>query len=309
MKVLVLMSTYNGEKYVKEQIESILQQVSIDFSILIRDDGSNDNTLKILESYSSNNKIKIIKGQNYGYIRSFTILVKEAVKMKDYDYFAFADQDDYWYPNKLFIAINKLIKENNNIPLLFCSNSEIMDANGQLKGELFVKNPCQIRKGNILINTLTQGCSMVFNHKALILYAENPPIKTIHDRWLMMLCNFMEDGKIIYDHTPLFAYRVHENNAIGIRKKSKGWNSVKDSFKYWFCDKKERPFYTMAMEFYKIMGDKLKRSDLIVLEKYINYRKSIYHRIRLMIATEYFPYTLTIKKILIQNIHILTNKI
>lgn len=308
MKILVLMSTYNGEKYIKEQMDSILSQKDVECYVLIRDDGSKDDTLQLLRTYDGNDRIRIITGKNCGYIRSFSILVEEASKMKGFDYFAFADQDDRWYPHKLFIAINRLTKENKDLPLLYCSNSEIINADGRLKGELFVKHPCQIRKGNILINTLTQGCSMVFNRNALILYAENPPVKTIHDRWLMMLCIFM-GGKIIYDHTPLFAYRVHENNAIGVRKKSKGWNAIKNSFRYWFCDKKERPFYIMAKEFHKRMKDKLNENDLIILEKYVNYRKSIFHRIRFMFAKEYLPYTPTFKRILVQDVHILTNKV
>ena len=91
-KVQVLLSTYNGEKYIKEQIESILNQEGVEVSLLIRDDGSSDRTIEIVKKISEqNNNIILFKGQNMGPARSFMDLVK---KSDEVDYYAFADQDD-----------------------------------------------------------------------------------------------------------------------------------------------------------------------------------------------------------------------
>ena len=116
-KVQVLLSTYNGEKYLKEQIESILKQKEVDKKLIVRDDGSSDSTIKILEEISNKNK-KIIfyKGKNIGPARSFMELLK---KSEEADYYSFADQDDIWEENKIISAINKL--NNINEPELYLS--------------------------------------------------------------------------------------------------------------------------------------------------------------------------------------------
>ena len=111
-KVQVLLSTYNGEKYIREQLDSILTQKDIEVSILIRDDGSTDSTVDIIHEYCSNNSdIKLIKGSNMGACKSFFELFKEADM--GYDYYALADQDDYWYADKLTVACNMLAKIDN----------------------------------------------------------------------------------------------------------------------------------------------------------------------------------------------------
>lgn len=116
-KVQVLLSTYNGEKYLKEQIESILKQKEVDIHLLVRDDGSSDSTIKILEEISNKNKkITFYKGKNIGPARSFMELLK---KSEEADYYSFADQDDIWEENKIISAINKL--KNTNEPELYLS--------------------------------------------------------------------------------------------------------------------------------------------------------------------------------------------
>ena len=121
-KVQVLLSTYNGEKYLKEQLDSIIAQKGVDVHILARDDGSKDDTIKILEGYEN---IDIIKGSNIGVCKSFFELIN---KSGEYDYYSFADQDDVWDCDKLVIAINKLEKCNSK-PAVYASNTRLVDAN------------------------------------------------------------------------------------------------------------------------------------------------------------------------------------
>ena len=105
-KILVMMSTYNGEKYIREQIDSILHQKDVKVDIVVRDDGSKDNTQNILKNYSSKYKnIKWSQGDNVGPCKSFLELLYSS---GEYEYYAFADQDDYWYPNKLKAATEKM---------------------------------------------------------------------------------------------------------------------------------------------------------------------------------------------------------
>ena len=121
-KVLVLMSTYNGEKYLGQQIESILAQEKVDVHLMIRDDGSTDNTRNVLKRYENNDRITIKYGKNTGVGVSFLKLLY--VNM-DADYYAFSDQDDVWKKDKLIAGIRKL--EEINGPALYASNQTVTD--------------------------------------------------------------------------------------------------------------------------------------------------------------------------------------
>ena len=108
--ILVLMSTYNGSKYIKQQIESIFKQKNVNADILIRDDGSTDDTIDIINSFGDD-RIKLYKGYNLGSTNSFIDLIKYSAKhYPDYEYYAFSDQDDVWEPEKIKVAVNALKK-------------------------------------------------------------------------------------------------------------------------------------------------------------------------------------------------------
>ena len=125
-KVYVLMSTYNGDKYLKEQLESILDQKNINVSIFIRDDGSTDNTEMIIKSFCDNhNNIHYFSGENIGYGKSFMELIKNVPN--DAEYYAFSDQDDVWKLDKLISAI-QAIREISE-PALYCALPEYVDQN------------------------------------------------------------------------------------------------------------------------------------------------------------------------------------
>ena len=129
--VLVLMSTFNGERFIDEQLISLLNQKNIKLKILIRDDGSSDRTVSILKKYKKRYpSIKLILGNNIGAKFSFLDLIHEALKLKmKYDYYAFCDQDDYWKKEKLITAINKLQILNNNSPNLYLGQTQLVDSN------------------------------------------------------------------------------------------------------------------------------------------------------------------------------------
>ena len=117
--VQVIMSTYNGEKYIEEQIQSIFNQKECNVSLLVRDDGSTDKTIEIVKELSLKYNIKLIQGENLRAAKSFL----EAIKFTDEenDFFAFSDQDDVWLDDKLLNAIKCIEKYNDKI-LLYASN-------------------------------------------------------------------------------------------------------------------------------------------------------------------------------------------
>ena len=101
-KVAVVLSTYNGEKYVKEQLDSILKQTYKNVEIIVRDDGSKDSTVEIIKEYQEKHKnIKLVVGENLGFIKSFF----ELLKIAEADYYSYADQDDIWVKNKIELAV------------------------------------------------------------------------------------------------------------------------------------------------------------------------------------------------------------
>ena len=190
-KVAVLMSTYNGEKYLKEQIDSILNQKSVDVTLYVRDDGSSDNTMKIISSYDSSNQVRIIcDGENVGPGLSFMKLLFHVVKeQEEYDYYAFADQDDIWLEEKLYMAINKINSKDK--PVLYCSNQTLYQG-GKEKGMKFNSIP-EISMIRSVSSNDFAGCTMVFNRvMALDIVSRKLPGKDFlksrnHDAWIYMI--------------------------------------------------------------------------------------------------------------------------
>ncbi|MCB1659487.1 MAG: glycosyltransferase, partial [Pseudomonadales bacterium] len=122
-KLAVLLSTYNGEKYLSIQLESLLAQKDISLTLFVRDDGSSDTTPNLLARFAAqHNNIHLRLEKNIGVIASFFDLMTTVDD--NFDYYAFADQDDYWLPEKLISAVNKLEQQSTDKPLLYCSALE-----------------------------------------------------------------------------------------------------------------------------------------------------------------------------------------
>lgn len=203
--VQVLMSTYNGEKYIRRQIDSILNQKDVAIHLLIRDDGSTDSTCEIIRSYAEkySDQVEVTMGSNIGYKKSFLTLIQLA---GDYDYYAFADQDDYWKPDKEIASIRKMEADDFNGAKLAQVNLEATDEN------LTPLNPpphfrlLTIRKHDqVYSGDFFQGCLMTWNYAAMkILKAYYPLGDHSHDHWvgkiiyLLGQVYFVQDKKICY---------------------------------------------------------------------------------------------------------------
>ena len=207
-KVIICMSTYNGEKYIEEQLESLLNQTYKNIEIYVRDDGSKDKTIEILEKYEKENKIHFIKGNNQGVVNSFYECLKEAYE--NAEYFAYCDQDDKWHEDKIERAIKKLSKESQEIPLLYFSEFNYCDEN--LK---YLNKSALNKKGvsfrNSLVECISFGISEVFNKNlAQKIIESNTEDICFHDWWAYMIAAGL--GKVIYDETPTIEYRRTGSN-------------------------------------------------------------------------------------------------
>lgn len=216
-KVVVLLSSYNGEQYISEQIDSILAQTGVEVEILIRDDGSTDSTMRILKSYErQHSNICVIAGENVGWRRSFSELIVSAPESA---YYAFADQDDYWMAEKLSVAVGKIHKYE-DLPCLYRGRSYIADGELRNSGKMFQNIPVPDTTRSLFQN-YCQGCTLVFNQKLRKQYLHFPIATVSHDIWIPMLARHC--GKIVDDDSAYMLYRVHLSNATAGESWFKTW--------------------------------------------------------------------------------------
>lgn len=227
-KVVVLMSTYNGEKYLSQQIDSILCQKNVDICLLVRDDGSSDNTIKILQKYQENGKLEWYSGQNIKPAKSFMDLIYNAPDAK---YYAFSDQDDYWLPEKLSISISALKNMNEDEPAMYYSNTILADA--ELNYISMASNDKIFTSfEEAVVSSNATGCTMCFNRKLLeMIKIYKPKYQIMHDGWLHKVCLAL-DGNLYYDKNSYIKYRQHGNNVTGgkaslIKKWKRRYGTIK----------------------------------------------------------------------------------
>ena len=218
-KTAVLLSTYNGERYLKEQLDSILTQSGVELTLYVRDDGSSDRTAAIIEEYRNNYScIVFSKGENLGVGNSFMQLVYDVPH--EYDYYAFSDQDDIWLENKLIKAI-EMIRDTEG-PVLYTSNQLLVDDRGN-ELELRHSSAPDTSYMQILCSNRLSGCTMMWNsslQKILSDEKRRPSrqmlVNRIHDVWVAMTASVT--GRIVFDSNAYILYRQHENNVVGVKK-------------------------------------------------------------------------------------------
>lgn len=278
MKVAVLMSTYNGAKYIREQIDSILaQKGNFEQDLWVRDDGSTDGTKDILKDYEDKNQLCWYSGENLGPAKSFLDLVHQCI---GYDFYAFADQDDYWMPDKLNAAIES-IGDNTGLQLYF-ANAKLVDSElNSLGRDVYKVSPCLDFEtlccaGGIL------GCTIVFNSALAKVVQSNelPKQLVMHDFYLSVLCSAL-GGSISCDLQPFIKYRQHGNNVIGVASGIVG--TLRKRIGDMINSKENVSIAEQAGEIARLYGTQIKEDYLDWLKTISQYRDSIWKRI--MLAT------------------------
>lgn len=210
-KVLVLLATYNGEKYLQEQLDSLYMQEEVDVHILVRDDGSTDSTIDILEENSKNHNLDWYQGDHKNVSKSFFELMQKGAETK-YELFAFCDQDDVWDSNKLKIAVERINKVN-TMALYYCGQRLVNDQRVFIENHELNKN--RTLKTRFVMSDFA-GCTGVFNKKLLeevIKY--EPAYMLMHDTWIMKVCLCL-GGSVYIDTNPRMDYRQHDKNTLGL---------------------------------------------------------------------------------------------
>ncbi len=211
-KVVVLMSTYNGEEYLVKQLESLFAQEGVEVELLVRDDGSSDGTREILRRYEDLGQLKWYEGKNLKPALSFMDLVLKAPQS---EYYAFCDQDDIWDKNKLQVAVSKIEASGNEVSTIYFSNARLVDGEGNNLSVLRLSP--RLTVGSALMINPVIGCTAVFNNALLGMLRRFEHKKIyMHDSWAYRLC-IATGGKAIFDPVPHISYRQHGRNVIGAK--------------------------------------------------------------------------------------------
>lgn len=229
-KVDILMATYNGEKYIEEQIQSILNQTHQNFRLLISDDCSKDNTRKILKKLAEkDNRITLnFQNENLGVVKNFEFLLKNV----ENDFFMFADQDDYWYENKIELSLNKLKEENAD---LVYTDLEVVDSNLSVINKSYWDLKSfrkKIQKYNnfeaLYLNNFITGCTIFCKKEWIdkILPLPKTSKYVLHDYWIALMVSL--NGKISFVDKPLIKYRQHGNNSVGSKTVSETLETLEE---------------------------------------------------------------------------------
>jgi len=266
-KIIVLMSTYNGERFLQEQIDSILAQKDVEVELLVRDDRSTDGTKEILEANQEAGKLKWYSGENLKSANSFMDLI---LKAGDTLYYALSDQDDYWKPEKLASAIRELKTAEPSRPALYCSGTILTDENLQPISDE--------RKGNrittvkqAMIGSGATGCTMCFNKPLLdLLRKPHPEHKLMHDNWIYKVCMAV-GGSIFMDDHSYILYRQHGGNAIG------GFSQKNHPMRRHLQSIREEKRYRSEgiAALYEAYKDDMPEENREITEQLANYRKGL----------------------------------
>lgn len=276
--ISVLMSTYNGGRYLKQQIDSILQQEGVEVHLLVRDDGSTDNTLDILKSYAQKGQLKWYQGENLKSARSFLRLLKDSEKC---DYYAFADQDDYWEVNKLRVAVEHLQDYKEDTYALYLAQPQAADQD---------LNPLPTTQfkplntfGESLVYRFAMGCTMVLNNKlreVIISYEQQYPC--MHDVWIYTIAHAI-GSKVIWDNQPHTLNRQHGNNVVGLGEGiCKKWSARLKRL----CNKEEERYHQNS-EIREAFRHLMPLENKDTIDTFVQAKHSLSDRFKLILSPKY----------------------
>ena len=276
--VCVLMSTYNGEKYIQQQLDSLYAQKGVNTKVLVRDDGSTDSTQELLDKNAAEHDCMSWYFDGHkGSADSFLKLISDA---PDSDYYALCDQDDVWDEDKLLTAVGMLKGVDDSKPALYYSNLRVVDNNLIFHRNAHRRPWVMKSKYSALADAAATGCTMVFNRALRNLLKERmPAVCKMHDEWIYLVCRFF--GNVVYDYEPHISYRQHNSNVLGLQLDgySLGWLKQKVARVY---EENWQPRSVNAQSFYASYADILSEKDLKKVAKVAAYKTTIKDRMALL---------------------------
>ena len=269
-QVNILLATYNGEKFLKELLESLLLQEYRSIIVTARDDGSTDDTYQILRKYSRLfSQFRLMRGKRRGVIGNFFELLWNADN--GCDMYAFCDQDDVWLPDKISRAVSLISRIDSSVPVMYCSRLEYIGSDSKHLG--YSEVPRKLDFKNALVENVVTGATIVINKKGRELLCRRRPRQVLmHDWWCyLVIAGF---GKIVYDKYPSLRYRIHEGNLvgepIGIKKRLR-----RILARYLDPNKKGMRPSDQATEFYRCYGAYLSNENFSVLRDFLGAKNNL----------------------------------
>ena len=265
---VVLMSTYNGQQYLAEQLDSIMEQTYRgQITVLIRDDGSRDVTQEIAMRYPQDGDSKVVftQAKNVGPQRSFLELIRTAPKA---DYYFFADQDDVWDADKFAVATEAMAQYDE--PVCWCSNFRHSHMDLTIYEEKALAKPPVFTPLQIIFYNQIPGCVMGFNGKLMELLQQlELEDCMMHDSLALALAAAC--GRVIYDEQPRITHRIHMRNVVGHgHKKIVLHKWIPEKLKL-LLHKERYDLSEMAGQFLKVAGDTIHpeyRDDIVLLRDF-----------------------------------------
>lgn len=304
-KVGILLATYNGEKYIREQLDSIISQTYKNWTIYVSDDHSTDNTMNIILEYKDKYKDKIVVLENESKLSSAKMNFANVFeKVNGLDYYIFCDQDDVWDNEKiakLLYTIKEEEKKNCDLPLLIYSDLKIVDEKLNTISESLVRYekkflPKKKIFKHILIENYFPGCAIMFNSKLKDKVKDIYSETEMHDWWLTLVAAFC--GKIVYIDEPLHLYRQHTNNTIGAKKDKnileRYWIRIEKLFEFDKMHDTWKKYREVVLRQSEELQYRYKNEDcenIKILNKFINIMstKNKFKRLILLIINGYIP--------------------
>jgi glycosyltransferase involved in cell wall biosynthesis len=257
MLCVVMMSTFNGEKYLHEQLCSILEQLPDNGELWIRDDGSSDRTVAIIRDVGDA-RIHLLEESNIGFARSFLELMRSVPNERDM--YMLADQDDVWLPGKIERAWH-VVGQNSGAPFLYCTGTQLVDENLRFLG-VSSWFPNSVSFLNAFTENLVTGCTIAMNYDLLELATPKRGGEKIafHDWWLYVVA--VAFGSVFYDRVPTILYRQHAGNYIG---KGVGLSRYAKMLTYLLRENWLRALNGLVEAFFMEYAERLSPSHLQVL--------------------------------------------
>lgn len=246
MHIAILLATYNGERYLREQIDSLLTQTCQQWDLYVHDDGSKDNTVKILKEYEQEyDNIHILDAPSTGNAKDNFFLLLDAVEA---DYYFFCDQDDVWFADKIekeLTALRAQEAKKPDVPVVVYTDLKVADEQMRVIHESMWRfsaiHPEFLTTFDTYAYAVATGCTMCFNHKAKEVSRRGRETAIMHDCWVL-LATVAHGGIGIPMHEATLFYRQHTGNCVGaveatrptwkkrIAEFGKGW---KDQYNYY----------------------------------------------------------------------------
>ena len=264
--ISILLATYNSEKYIREQINSILAQTYQDWRLVVRDDLSMDSTEEIIKGYISRYQDKISILDNHGESKRAYLNFVELLKNVESEYYMFCDHDDGWLPNKIEISMQRMNEvEKPNVPVIVHTDMKVVDQDLNIIHDSFWAYsrllPERTSFKEMVLCNSSNGCTMLFNHKAKEVSIPNIAYATMHD--MLVNQSVAANGGIISAiYEPTVLYRQHIDNVVGASKRDLNYQLkklmsigkvIKENYDDW-----KRSSYIKPYSFSSYMWTKIK---------------------------------------------------